>query len=116
MIETGIYQLLTRNADLKALIGNGVYFVKFPNKDTILPAVVMQVVSTLDFYNYAGASNLRRKLIQFDSYASKYGDSVTVSDTIRGLLESFVGTLPEGSQIEGCIVRRDIDMPYEPGT
>jgi hypothetical protein len=67
-------------------------------------------------YHAQGASGLRKKRFQIDSYAFKYMDSVKTSDSVRTLLESFSGIFPDGSSINGCIVVRDMDFPYEPGS
>jgi hypothetical protein len=86
-------------------------------KGATLPAIVFTVAVTADLgYSAQGASGLRKKTLQFDSYATKYNDAVKVSDSIRSILQSYSGVLPDGTSVNGCIVTRDMDMAYEPGT
>ena len=56
------------------------------------------------------------KRIQFDSYAKAYLDTISISDAIRSSLKAFIGTLPDGTVVNGCIVVSEADFPYEPGT
>src|SRR5206468_8976918 len=95
--------------------GNRIFRSLMP-KETDLPAVVFYVAATTSVYSMQGASGLRAKRVAFDSYARKYSDAVAVSDAIRGLLQSFKGSLPDGTLVNGCIVQNDMDFPYEAGT
>lgn len=115
MLEAGVYQLLRDDPGVKALIAGRIYGGRLP-KDPTNPSVVYNVVVTGDVYSVAGATGFRNKRIQFDSYASEYTDSVKTSDAIRSVLKSFKGVLPDGTFVNGCIVVRDMDFPYEPGT
>lgn len=115
-VEVGIYQKLINDPGVTSYVGGRVFGSRAP-KDATLPMIVWTVVLTDDMgYNFQGASGLRRKRFQFDSYAKKYIDTVKTSDSIRALLQSFSGTLPDGSAVNGCQVVRDMDFPYEPGT
>src|SRR6202012_564091 len=113
MLETGLFQLLTTDATISALIGDRLDFTKL-RKSPQLPAVVMMVITTKDIYSATGANNLRFKRVQFDCYSDDYQQSVTTSDSIRNLLKSKAGVkLPDGTFVNGCVVSQDRDMPYE---
>lgn len=115
-VEVGIYQRLRDDAGVTAWVSGRIFGQRMP-KDATLPAIVWQVVVTEELgYHSQGASGLRKKRFQFDSYAYKYMDSVKTSDAIRSILQSYSGILPDGSSVNGCIIARDMDFPYEPGT
>jgi hypothetical protein len=115
-VEAGVYQKLRDDPAVGSYVSGRIFGSRMP-KDATLPAIVWTIVLTDDMgYHYQGASGLRRKRFQFDSYAKKYMDSVKTSDAIRAVLESFAGVLPDGTPVNGCIVVRDMDFPFEPGT
>jgi len=116
MLEAGVFQLLSTNAALQALIADRVFFVKMPAKETLLPAVVFQIITTRTVYSATGPSGFRFVHVQFDSYAEAYSDAVAISRLLRTALAAFVGPLPDGTLIHGSIVMNEMDMPYEPGT
>jgi len=114
MIEAGIYQYLIADPGVSSWVSGRVFGSRLP-KNCTLPAIVWTVIHTQDLgYTTQGASGLRKKAFQFDSYALAYGDSVKVSDAIRSILQSYSGILPDGSSVNGCIITQDMDMPYEP--
>jgi hypothetical protein len=117
MFEKGLYELLTQDAGVSALVGSRVYFILQP-KGTIVPSVVLSIVATGDNYTFAGASGLRSALVQVDGYASSYYDSRAVSRSVRLLLENYAGNLPDAgaTPVLGCIVEKDWDMPFEEGS
>jgi hypothetical protein len=113
-VEVGIYQRLRDDAGVSAWVSGRIFGSRMP-KNATLPAVVWTVVSTTDLgYSTQGASGLRVKRFQFDSYAKEYMDSVKLSDAIRSILQSYSGILPDGSSVNGCVVVSEMDFPYEP--
>lgn len=115
MLEAGLFQLLTTDATVSALIGDRVDFAKL-RKSPQLPAVVMQLITTKEVYSSTGANNLRFKRVQFDSYSTDYLQALSASDAIRNLLKrKFNFFLPEGTFVNGCEIVQDRDMPYEDG-
>jgi len=115
MLETGIYQRLRDDTGVSGFVSGRIFYSRMP-KDATLPAVVFNVVVTTDMgYTFQGASGLRTKRIQFDSYAKDYLSTVKVSDSIRAILQSFSGTI-DGTVVQGCVVVSEMDFPYEPGT
>jgi hypothetical protein len=115
MLETGLFQLITTDPTVSALIGTRLDFAKLL-KNRTLPAAVMQLITTKEVYSASGANNLRYKRVQFDSYSTDYLQAVSTSDAIRNLLKSKAGfALPDGTFVNGCIVSQDRDMPYEDG-
>lgn len=115
MLETGLFQLLTTDATVSALIGDRLDFAKL-RKNPTLPAVVMQVITTRDIASISGASNLRFKRVQFDTYSTDYQEAVATSNALRNLLKNKICfTLPDGTFVNGCVIVQDRDMGYEDG-
>jgi len=116
-IEAGMYQYMKQDPGVSSYVGGRIFGSKLPKDKTAMPAIVWTVVLTQELGSHAhGSSGLRSKRFQIDSYASKYMDSVKTSDAVRALFQNFSGTLPDGSSVNGCIIIRDMDFPYEPGT
>src|SRR4051812_1058894 len=114
MLHEGLYQLLSGDSGVNALVSGRVYQQLQP-KGTAVPSVVMQQATSEDVYTTKGASGFRFIAIQFDSYGANYTQAVQTSNAVRALVQSYKGVLPDGTVIDGSIVRRDIDLPYEPG-
>jgi len=114
-IESGIYQELIADPGVTSWIAGRIFGGRLP-KGCTLPAVVWTVAVGQDMgYSTQGASGLIKKSFQFDSYANKYMDAVKTSDSIRSLLQSYSGILPDGSSVNGVIITRDMDIAWEPG-
>jgi hypothetical protein len=121
MIEKGLTQLLNQMSSLTSLLAKQpdstpCIFWDYQTKGTKFPSVVMQVAQTTDVYSSKGANNLRFKRVQFDSYGESAFDAIGVSDTVRNLLKSYRGSLPDGTQVTGSMVQRDQSMPPEMGS
>jgi hypothetical protein len=116
MFEKGLYELITQNAGVSALVSNRIYFILQP-KGTSVPSIVLSIIATGDTYSFKGASGLRAALIQVDAYASNYYDARATSRAVRLLLENYAGNLPDAdaTSVLGCVVEKDWDMPYEEG-
>jgi hypothetical protein len=114
-VEFGIYQLLRDNPLVSSYVGGRIFGGRAPAGATE-PLIVFQTPVTQDLgYHAQGASGLRMARLQFDSYAKKYADTIKVKDAVRSVLQSFSGNLPDGTPVNGCIVVRDMDFPFEPG-
>ena len=114
MIEKGLYELLTQDTGVSALVGSKVFHILAP-KGTAIPFVVISRVATEDCYDMAGTAGLRSALFQFDCYGSDFYTSRSISLAVRQLLENYRGTLGDGSKVSAVITEKDWDMPYEEG-
>jgi hypothetical protein len=114
MLEKGLYALITTDAGVSALIGTRAYWVLAP-KGSALPQVVLARVTTEDTYDTQGATGLRDAVVQVDCYAADFYGSRAISLAVRKLLESYKGTLADGTRVSAVITRKDWDMPYEEG-
>jgi hypothetical protein len=116
MVEKGLYELLTNDAGVSALVGSSVYFILAP-KGTTLPFIVISRVATNDSYDMVGATGFRGGLFQFDCYATDFYSSRAISLAVRRLLESYQGNLPDAdaTPVSAVLTEKDWDMPYEEG-
>jgi Protein of unknown function (DUF3168) len=114
--EKGLYQMLRNDPGVSSYV-NGRIWGNKAKKGATYPFIVFTTVITEDMgYHAQGAAGLRKARVQFDCYSDKYIDTVKTKDAIRVLLQSFAGQFPDGTSINGCIVVRDMDFPYEPGS
>jgi hypothetical protein len=114
MLHEGLYQKLVGDSGVNAIVNGRVYFQLQP-KGTSVPSVVIQQATSEDVYHTKGASGFRFVGVQFDSYGANYTQAVQTSNAVRVLLQSFKGVLPDGTSVDGSVVRRDVDLPYEQG-
>lgn len=118
MIEKGLFQLIQSDANVAKLVtttnGAGVYWVLMP-KGAAVPCIVLSRTATQDTNTMQGATPLRGALLQLDCYAPTYYGARSLSTVARQLIESFKGALPDGTVMNGALITKDWDMPYEEG-
>lgn len=122
MIEQGLFQLVTQNADVQAAVGldaNGItkaYWVLAP-QGAALPLLVFSRVATVDSYTMAGPLGFREGLFQVVCYATTYYGSRSVAEAVRRFLASYTGTLPDtdSTVVNAVVIEKDWDARYEQG-
>ncbi len=118
MIEQGLFQLIQSNTNIAKQVttanGAGVYWMLMP-KGAAVPCIVLSRTATTDTLTIQGATPLRGALIQLDCYASTYYSARQLSTVARKLIESFQGTLPDGTVMQGAFIKKDWDMPFQEG-
>jgi hypothetical protein len=118
-VEKGLFQLVQSNAGIASLVtttnGNGVYWILAPKAATF-PLIVLSRVATDDTIAMAGDLGFRGALFQVDSYAGDFYTSRAVAAAVRELLESYKGTLPDGTVVDAVLQEKDWDFPYEEGS
>jgi hypothetical protein len=131
MIESGLYQFLTTNSVISALLGGpiSVYFSVLPKKP-VLPAIRLFRVASLNAAETLDAPTVDNQMIfgrfQFDSFASDaaanpanpsgYLSAAMLSRAVRVELQALAsGTLPDGSVLNDVRVRDEFDADYEAG-
>lgn len=123
MIEQGLYQQLTADPGVAALVGKRVFGSLMP-KDTALPAIVFSVVSSGTVESLKGRNRAEIARVQFDAYAPNYLDARRLSDRVRDALvpaaddvadDFFPYDLPDGTEIQSAKVHSDVDNPFEIG-
>jgi len=116
MIEQGLFQILTNESTITALVGAKVYWILAP-KGATLPYVIASRVATEDTHTVDGAIGLRGGLFQVDCYATDYYTSVAIANAVRKFLGAYRGNLPDtdSTAVQGVLIEKNWDMPYEEG-
>lgn len=128
-LEQGLLQLLATSSGITALVPNDVggqpqiYWVLAP-KGAKPPYIVLSRAATEDILTMNGHSGLRGALIQVDCYADTKAGTTSgyyycrrMANAVRSVLEPYVGNLPDtaSTPVEGVLIQKDWDMPYEEG-
>lgn len=98
-------------AAVVALTAGRVYENELP-RGYELPAICVHQYGGSQDYDFDGPININEDQIQLDSYGA---DSLSCRQTARAackLLESYVGTLPDGTIVQGLYKERDMAMPF----
>lgn len=110
MLVEGVYNLLTTNVALTAMVSDRVFALIIP-KNPIVPAVTFYVVSNRT------EVNLDRSAISFDSieinvWAKTYLSAKSGQDILHTLLDAYKGTLSDGTRVL-MVSSNDIPDFYE---
>ena len=79
-----------------------------------LPAIAVHQYGGNQDYDFSGPVDINEDQLQLDCYGP---DSLTCRQTMRAarkLLEAYVGTLPDGTVVQGFYKERDQAMPFLP--
>jgi hypothetical protein len=109
MIEQKIYQLISQDPAIKAVVSGRVYGNKLLPQPPIFPAITYFRVSSYRDRTLSGSSGVTRARIQIDVWASKYIDAKNLSELVRLKLDGLV----EG-EIQDTEDDNDFDF-YEEG-
>lgn len=116
MFVKGLYMLLSNDPGISSFVNGRVYWILQP-KGTSVPSVVLTVVSNKDLYAMSGNAGLQEALVQIDCYGAAYYDAAGTALAVRGLLEDYVGNLPDtdATAVIATFIEKTWDMPYEEG-
>lgn len=111
MLEAGIYQLLTTEPTIAALVSDRVSAVLMDSK--CLPAITFHVVGGASTPTFE-TSGLQRMRIQFDVFGRGYLEAAQIRDTLRKFLNGYRGTMPDGTFVSNVDLIQHIDF-FEDG-
>lgn len=100
MIEAGLTEHLTNDADLNALIAGRVYGLMAP-QNTATPFVILTKITDIIDGTLCAQDPMVESVFQFDSYAPSYLLSLQVAAALRDALIDFRG--PMGGTHVGSI-------------
>jgi hypothetical protein len=98
MIEAGIHALITSDPTLNGLIADRLYPVRIPSGVTY-PCASYQVVSASPESVSLDSAATRMKRIQFDCWATTYGECKQIEAALASLLDGYQGTLSDGTKV-----------------
>lgn len=115
MIESGIFTLLSTDANIAAILGTsrsdktkGV----FPNiapDEVVLPYLVYQEIHRESFITYGGVNRFQGKRLQFSCFGSTYLGAKTLAKAVKDVLDGYTGTLSDGTFIGNTIPNSEHD-------
>lgn len=100
MLDTALHQLVFSSTDFTALAATRLYPVLLPD-DSPLPASTYQRISTTALYTLNDRVNVTKCRMQFDTWAKTYLDAKNLMKAINDVLDSYSGTLSDGTHIFG---------------
>lgn len=117
MIEAGIQQLVAASSAVQELIGSPARFypVLLP-EDVTWPCASYQVISDVPEYTLqvpSALNQVRAQLssmrLQIDSWSggptnASYATARAIDSAIRGVLDGFIGQLPDGTNAGGILI------------
>ena len=123
--EDGLYQFLSSDATVNAMVAGRIYGVMLPALDYKLPAIVHLMVASEAIESLDGDSPTETRRFQFDCYGRTRKESRVLSHAVRSLLvpkSDGSGTtttvtydLPDGTHIQAARLHIDQDLPFETG-
>ena len=108
-MEEAFKALLLNDASLVALVGSRVNWVLRPQEIAGLPALVLQVVSTIPEYDMDGKTGLTSSRIQIDAYAATYGAARRSMRAALAVLSGFSGVF-SGIDFQGIFQDSERDF------
>jgi hypothetical protein len=113
MIDTALKDLLVADSGVSALISTRIYDSALPRSYTV-PAVCYHRFGVNQQYDFSGPISVVETSIQYDVYAADAATARSVTEAIKAVLTTYVGTLNNGTQVQACYLEQDLPMPMLP--
>jgi len=97
VIQAGIFNLLSQNTSIAALIGSRIYPVLLP-EDPTLPAMTYHTIGGASMPTLS-TSGQQRMRMEFDCWGATYDDAATLRVTLIAALNGYRGTLSDGTTV-----------------
>lgn len=108
---TGPAGVAELQAALVAFTGVRIYENELPRGYT-LPAIAVHQYGGVRDYDYTGPVDIKEDQIQLDCYGADSPTCRATKEAATKLLESYVGTLPDGTVVQGLFYEREQAMPF----
>lgn len=104
MFQQGLYQLITSNAGFQAVVGTsrpdkGLFAMIAPTT-VKMPYATYQRVSGVPEHTYDGEDFLYTARFRFSCYGQDQKTAVLLSNALKALFASYVGTLSDGTTLQ----------------
>lgn len=106
-IEEGLYELLTMDTAVAALVGTRIYPLLVP-QDADLPAMAYQRISGPRDHTHSGASGLAMARMQLTYLASSYAAVKALAEAVRAALDGLRGSMGEVT-VGSCMLENEFD-------
>lgn len=113
MLVDGVITLLTTTDSVSSLLSDttAVFRSVLP-RGYALPAIAVHRYNGTEETDMAGPIGLEEHFVQLDVYGNAPEDTETVAKAVRAILSRLVGTLPDGTTVQGSFLERDMDMTF----
>lgn len=115
MFQQGLYNLLTNNAPLQALLNvprgdksKGIFAMVATTAPT-MPYITYQRVSGVPEHTYDGEELLYTARFRFSCYGSDQKAAVLVANALKAVFKSFTGALSDGSTLQQAMQEFEAD-------
>jgi len=109
MIELGFRTLLANETTISSIVADRVMGMVL-DINPVLPAITVQVISSVSGQNLNGVQDLQRMRVQVDCWGENYKDAVKLRGAVMKFLDDFVGTLPDGTYLQNAERVQQIDF------
>lgn len=111
MLGKGIYNLLTTDAGVSALVGNRV-FPAVMEQGVTMPAICYTIISAGRISALIQDTDLVETLVQVDCYSETYPQARDVHQAVRAAMQRYQGT-NAGIVIDDVVVEDERDIREE---
>jgi hypothetical protein len=115
MIESSLYEHLSGDSEVAALVSSRVYPAAIP-QGAAMPAVAYRLISSLDLDGLDGSIGVRKAAVQVDCYAATYMEVKTLAAAALEALQDFDGTMGTVEQtiVHDCLRIGELDVYFPP--
>jgi len=111
-MKKGLRDLLIAAPDVNAIVGNRVRVNRLP-EGTDFPTIVIKFVASQNINTLNGTNATQQRLVQVDCWGNNPKEADTLAIAVHAVLNSFQGTLSDGTYIQGCFPSGDVDLNDE---
>lgn len=114
MIEAGLLALLNANSTVSSLVGANIFPAILPD-DVADPGTptptccTYRMISAIDDSTNDGPLGMVKARIEYRTWATSYADAKTLAVAIRGVLNGYAGTLPDGTVVNNTWREGEMD-------
>lgn len=94
-VKQAIFEIITNNSDVSALISDRLYPQRFPKEPTFPLAIFVSIPSDEIIVHGFGASNLKNYRFQFETFASTNNEATQITKAIKKSFGNGVFELDE---------------------
>lgn len=109
-IAPALYELLRKDNTIKGVVKGRIYPDQIP-QNVPYPALVHYKTNVGQTVVKSGPTENYKITWQVDIYSEKYGESATLAQAIKNLLDKYSGTV-KGINIQGCYFQSQNDDKY----
>ncbi|MBZ5566573.1 MAG: DUF3168 domain-containing protein [Acidobacteriia bacterium] len=109
MLKKGLKALLKADTGIQALVGNRVRVGRIP-QGSDYPTVVIKFVASEFINALEGTNATQMRRVQIDCWGNTPEEVDNLAQAVHNLLDSYKGTLSEGTFVASCLPAGDVDL------